>query len=177
MEKTQGSWQLQGLVNALAGTKLECPVPPFGGTDDFDIGQEGLAFVSSDPKVNSAIWTKTDVYYVPLKTFTEAEPPVPQIIKTGKLLGYSGSPVFSHDGKKLAFKRMRHKQYESDKWRLLLIPDIKDLSNVQEFYKTDDGEGRVSSCPLPPPSPPIWIFPLFSRYTAVSVTQAIEDSL
>ena len=103
--------------------------------------------MSSDPRVNSAIWTKTDVYYVPLKTFTEAEPPVPQIIKTGKLVGYSGSPVFSHNGKKLAFKRMRHKQYESDKWRLLLVPDVKDLSNVQEFYQTDDGEGRVSSFP------------------------------
>lgn len=104
---------------------------------------------------------------MPLKTFTEAEPPVPQIIKTGKLVGYSGSPVFSHDGKKLAFKRMRHKQYESDKWRLLLVPNIKDLSNVQEFYRTDDGEGRVSSFSYfsglgPPPCP--------SRCTVISFT-------
>lgn len=139
-----GKWTLQepGLVNALAGTKLESPVPPFGGSGDFDIGKEGLVFVSNDPEVNPAIWTKTDVYYVPLKTFTEAKPPLPQIVKTGRLRGYSGSPVFSHCGKKLAFKRMRHKQYESDKWRLMLIPDIKDLASVQEFYQTDDGEGR-----------------------------------
>ncbi|KAI8965948.1 dipeptidyl peptidase [Daldinia sp. FL1419] len=133
--------QDRNLVNALAGTKLECPVPPFGDASDYDIGKEGIVFVSKDPELNPALWTKTDLYYVPLKTFTEAKPPGPQVVKTGALQGYSGFPVFSHDGTKVVFKRMRNRQYESDKWRLLLIPDIKDLSNVQEFYKTDDGEG------------------------------------
>ncbi|KAI0889938.1 dipeptidyl peptidase [Annulohypoxylon maeteangense] len=143
LKKEGGSFKLQGqgLVNALAGTKLECPVPPFGDANDYDIGKEGIVFVSKDPELNPALWTKTDLYYVPLKTFTEAKAPFPQIVKTGELQGYAGVPVFSHDGTKVVFKRMRHKQYESDKWRLLLIPDIKDLSNVQEFYKTDDGEG------------------------------------
>ncbi|KAJ8107569.1 hypothetical protein ONZ43_g6693 [Nemania bipapillata] len=142
-DEKSGTYQLQGsgLVNALAGTKLECPVPPFGGAADFDIGKKGLVFLSKDPEINPAMWTKTDVYYVPLKTFTESKPPFPQVVKTGKLQGYSGAPTFSHDGNKLAFTRMRHKQYESDKTRLMLIPDIEDLSNVQEFYETEDGEG------------------------------------
>ncbi|KAI0135545.1 dipeptidyl peptidase [Daldinia grandis] len=136
-------WTLQdrNLINALAGTKLECPVPPFGDASDYDIGKEGIVFVSKDPELNPALWTKTDLYYVPLKTFTEAKPPHPQVVKTGALQGYAGVPVFSHDGTRVVFKRMRSRQYESDKWRLLLIPDIKDLSNVQEFYKTEDGEG------------------------------------
>lgn len=143
LKKEDGKFKLQGqgLVNALAGTRLECPVPPFGDANDYDIGKEGIVFVSKDPDLNPALWTKTDLYYVPLKTFTEPKAPFPQIVKTGELQGYAGVPVFSHDGTKVVFKRMRNKQYESDKWRLLLIPDIKDLSNVQEFYKTDDGEG------------------------------------
>ncbi|KAI1166935.1 prolyl oligopeptidase [Nemania serpens] len=142
-DEKSGRYQLQGpgLVNALAGTKLECPVPTFGGAADFDISKKGLVFLSKDPELNPAMWTKTDVYHVPLKTFTEEKPPFPQIVKTGTLQGYSGSPTFSHDGSRLAFTRMRHKQYESDKTRLMLIPDIEDLSNVQEFYKTDDDEG------------------------------------
>ncbi|KAK7987857.1 hypothetical protein PG989_008172 [Apiospora arundinis] len=141
-------WKLQepGLVNALAGTQLESPFPPFGGASDYDIGSQGLAFVSSDPEINPAINTKTNLYYVALKTFTE-KAPAPQEIKTGKLLGYSMTPVFSHDGKQLAFKRMRHQQYESDKPRLMVVPDIKDLSNVQEFYKSDDGEGSWDQRP------------------------------
>ncbi|KAI2467739.1 dipeptidyl peptidase [Annulohypoxylon bovei var. microspora] len=143
LKKEGGSFKLQGtgLVNALAGTRLECPVPPFGDANDYDIGKEGIVFVSKDPELNPALWTKTDLYYVPLKTFTEAKAPLPQVVKTGELQGYAGVPVFSHDGTKVVFKRMRHRQYESDKWRLLLIPDVKDLSNVQEFYKTEDGEG------------------------------------
>ncbi|KAI1455700.1 dipeptidyl peptidase [Annulohypoxylon moriforme] len=149
LKKEGGSFKLQdsGLVNALAGTKLECPVPPFGDANDYDIGKEGIVFVSKDPDLNPALWTKTDLYYVPLKTFTEPKAPFPQIVKTGELQGYSGVPVFSHDGTKVVFKRMRHRQYESDKWRLLLIPDVKDLSNVQEFYKTDDGEGSWDQRP------------------------------
>ncbi len=62
-------------------------------------------------------------------------------MKTGSLKGYSNSPVFSPDAKSVAFTRMKDIQYESDKPRLLLIPDITDLTNVQEFYETSDGEG------------------------------------
>ncbi|KAI1083218.1 dipeptidyl peptidase [Whalleya microplaca] len=141
LKKVDKNWNLGGLVNALAGTELECPVPPFGGSSDYDISKEGIVLVAKDPHLNPALWTKTDLYYVPLKTFTEKKAPLPQIVKTGKLQGYTGNPVFSHDGTKVAFKRMRHTQYESDKWRLLLLPDVNDLSNVQEFYKTEDGEG------------------------------------
>ncbi|KAI0164934.1 prolyl oligopeptidase [Xylariaceae sp. FL1272] len=139
-----GQYIVQGsgsLTNALAGTQLECPVPNFGGGGDFDIGKKGLVFLSKDPELIDALWTKTDVYYVPLKTFSEEKAPFPQMIKTGELMGYSGAPTFSHDGKKLAFTRMKHKQYESDKQRLLLIPDIEDLN------KTDDGEGGWDSRP------------------------------
>ncbi|KAI1383231.1 dipeptidyl peptidase [Hypoxylon trugodes] len=133
--------QTKDLVNALHGTEFETPVPPFGDSSDYDIGPAGLVFVSKDPELNPALYTKTDVYYIPLKSFTEEKSPFPQQIKTGKLQGYAGTPVFSHAGTQLVFKKMRNRQYESDKWRLLLIPDIKDLSNVQEFYRTDDGEG------------------------------------
>lgn len=133
--------QLPDLVNVLAGTPLQSPVPPFGGTGDFDISSSGIAFIAADPKVNPAIYTKTNLYYVPLSTFTEDKPPTPQLVKTGSLQGYSASPTFSHDGKKIAFTRMKSNQYETDKPHLLLIPDVKDLASVQEFYETDDGEG------------------------------------
>ncbi|KLU87712.1 hypothetical protein MAPG_06706 [Magnaporthiopsis poae ATCC 64411] len=56
----------QGLINALAGTKLESPVPPFGGSSDFDISPHGLAFVARDLDVNPAIYTKSSVYFVPI---------------------------------------------------------------------------------------------------------------
>ncbi|PMD51991.1 dipeptidyl-peptidase-like protein V precursor [Hyaloscypha bicolor E] len=129
------------LRNALAGSSLESPVPPFGGAGDFDASKNGIVFVAKDPKINAANYTKTDLYFIPLD-FTKPRAPSPQIVKTGNLKGYSASPVFSPDGNSVAFTRMKSIQYESDKPRLLLIPDITDLTNVQEFYGTPDGEGK-----------------------------------
>ncbi|KAK1999173.1 prolyl oligopeptidase [Colletotrichum falcatum] len=136
-----------GLVNALKGSKLQSPVPPFGGAGDFDIGKNGIVFVARDPEISPAIYTKTDLYFVPLKSFTEAKPPVPQVVKTSKLRGYSASPVFSRDGSKIAFTRMKSDQYETDKPRLMLVPNVFDLASVQEFYQTDDGAGGWDARP------------------------------
>ncbi|CAN8099018.1 unnamed protein product [Discula destructiva] len=143
LKKSASSYNLEapGLVNVLAGTGLQSPVPPFGGASDFDISSAGIVFVARDPALSPATHTKSDLYFTPLRAFTEAKPPVPQLIKTGKLRGYSGAPAFSHSGTAVAFTRMRHDQYESDKTRLLLVPDVRDLANVQEFYATHDGEG------------------------------------
>lgn len=146
LKKSQGakSMTVAPLRNALAGhsIKLESPVPPFGGTGDYDISKNGIVFVAKDPKIDPANYTKTDLYYIPLKTFTEEKVPPPMLVETGNLKGYSASPVFSPNAKSVVFTRMKSIQYESDKPRLLLIPDITDLTNVQEFFETKDGEGN-----------------------------------
>lgn len=143
LAKRDGKYSLvsKGIINALAGTRLSSPVAPFGGTGDFDLSSSGLVFVAKDPELCPASYTKTDLYFVPLSTFTEVNPPAPKVVESPSLEGYTQSPVFSHSGCQVAFTRMRSKQYESDKTRLLLLPDINDLTNVQEFWATDDGEG------------------------------------
>jgi dipeptidyl aminopeptidase/acylaminoacyl peptidase len=60
------------------------------------------------------------------------------MIKTPGLRGYSMSPVFSRDGKKLAFTRMKCDRYEADRPRLLIIPDISNLDYVEEFPETSE---------------------------------------
>ncbi|KAG6219228.1 hypothetical protein E4U50_004881 [Claviceps purpurea] len=143
LSKIDGKWILEtpGLINLLAGTDLKSPVPPFGGAGDFDISKHGICFVAKDPKINPARHTKTDLYYVPIKSFVEKPATAPQIVKTGKLQGYSIAPTFNRDGTKIAFARMKDIQYESDKTRLLLVPDVNNPSKVDEFYETSDGEG------------------------------------
>jgi dipeptidyl aminopeptidase/acylaminoacyl peptidase len=153
--KTSGKYSLAapGLLNALNGRhgynplKLEFPVPPFGGSGDFDIGKAGLAFIAKDPNLDPASHTKTDLYYIPLESFREPIAPEPQIIRTGNLKGYCGNPVFSPNGRSLAFTRMKIDGYESDKTRLLLIPDISDISNLQEFFESKDGDGYWDRSP------------------------------
>lgn len=53
----KGRYSLVGFKNALKGTYLESPIPPFGGTDHFDISREGLVFVAKDPELDPATHT------------------------------------------------------------------------------------------------------------------------
>ncbi|KAK4647771.1 uncharacterized protein QC761_104280 [Podospora bellae-mahoneyi] len=143
--KEEGGFEIEGLVDALYGTGLSSPVPPFGGTGDFDVGPKGLVFVAKDPKLDPAMYTKTDLYYLSLKELAQEKPKL-RLIETPGLEGYSQSPVFSNDGNKIAFTRMRSKQYESDKTRLLLVKDLDELK-AEEFYATEDGEGGWDARP------------------------------
>ncbi|EFX03014.1 oligopeptidase family protein [Grosmannia clavigera kw1407] len=159
--KTSGRYSLvsngqaNGLTNALAGTKLQSPVPPFGGSSDFALGPHGIAFVSRDPAYNEAIYTVSNLYFIPIKTYAEPKPLAPPYaVKTGALAGYSAGPVFSPSGNSLVFSRMRSHQYESDKPRLLLVPEIEKLgadiigkSDEFEFYETEDGVGAWDARP------------------------------
>lgn len=147
LENKDGKWSLENnSFNLLAGIELASPVGPFGGSSDFDINENAIVFVAKDPTINRARYTKTDLYYTPIKSFAE-QPGTPQIIKTGKLEGYSNHPTFSRDGKQLAFLRMRERQNEADKHRLLVIPDVNNLQSVQEFYETEDGAGGWDRSP------------------------------
>lgn len=152
LQRSEGSvWSFSsqhGLTNALAGTGLVSPVPPFGGTSDFDIGPHGLVFVAKDLELKpAASYTKSNLYYVPLESFEESPAPELRVVGTPGLEGYSAWPRFSHCGRRVVFTRMRSRQYESDKTRLLLVPDVtKDLEAV-EFYESGDGEGDWDAKP------------------------------
>lgn len=140
----------QGLTNALAGTDLVSPVPPFGGTGDFDVGPRGLVFVARDPSCRpAASYTKSDLYLVPLERFDEAPAPRPRRVETPGLEGYSGSPRFSHCGRKVAFTRMRSRQYESDKTRLVVVEDVATAGRLigKEVHASEDGEGAWDAKP------------------------------
>lgn len=160
LSKKDGKWKLDGLgfTNLLAGTRLVSPVPNFGGANDYDITDNAICFVAKDPNLNPARYTKSDLYYAPIKSFAEGSagpiekvdgPNSPYkhladgriIEKTQELRGYAAHPTFSRDGKKIAYTKMKSEQYESDKTRLLVVPDVSDLSKVQELHASTSGDG------------------------------------
>ncbi|CAD0082479.1 unnamed protein product [Aureobasidium vineae] len=134
-----GKFELSKWVNALKGAGLESPVPPFGGTDSFDVSKSGIVFVSKDPKANPALSTKCNVYYVELHTFTEDPAPKPFEYKIHDFKGASTSPVFSPDGKKAVFLSLSTAGYESDKSQIFLIEDLKKDSVKRIFDQTKEG--------------------------------------
>ena len=136
-----------GLFNILKDSKLECPTPPFSGINDYDLSEHGVLLVAKDPSLNQATTTKSDPYYVPVSYSGEKRPGKPQRIRVDALQGASSSPVFSPDGKQAVFLKMKDIAYESDKNRLILLPDITNLSTTVDMMRSADGKGSWSLSP------------------------------
>ncbi|KAK4984386.1 hypothetical protein LTR50_006641 [Elasticomyces elasticus] len=123
LRKDKGSFKLSKLVNALKTTGLECPIPPFGGTDHFDMSTSGIIFVAKDPDLDPALNVKCNVYYIPIDDFSNDSTPCPLKIFVPGFEGASTSPVLSADGKKAAFLMMKTGGYEADLSHVFVMPD------------------------------------------------------
>lgn len=139
-------YRLSSLVNALKGTGLESPIPPFGGGDHYDISPSGLIFVAKDPDLNPATNTKCNVYLL-LSDFTESTASKPQRIAAEGFDGAKSSPVFSSDGKKAAFLSMRQNGYEADKNQIVVVTDLRKLDQVTHLLPSPDGHGKWDRSP------------------------------
>lgn len=111
--ESAGGFKLSKPINILSSTELECPEPTFGGTSDFSLSATHVAFVSKDPEVNEAWHTASQVW---LTTNSRDEP----VRKINHTRGASSNPVFSPDGKTLAYLEMSVPGYESDKNKIML---------------------------------------------------------
>lgn len=109
----EGRYHVVGFQNALKGTGLECPIAPFGGSDHFDIGREGLVIVAKDPDLNPALHTKCNAYWISKDDLMELGESKPHKVVVPNLNGAATSPVFAPDGS-FAFLQMKEDGYESD---------------------------------------------------------------
>ncbi|MBN2773533.1 MAG: S9 family peptidase [Prolixibacteraceae bacterium] len=95
----------------MEGEKYDSPDKPFGGIEQIDWNPNGIEIAYTCKKktgMDYAVSTNTDIYIYNLETgetknFTE------------NLKGYDKNPVYSPDGKYLAWESMRRDGFESDK--------------------------------------------------------------
>jgi dipeptidyl aminopeptidase/acylaminoacyl peptidase len=111
------------LNNLLKGVQgLETPVQPSGGTGDFAITPDGktVALLSKAPELPQANYTASYIYLVPHDGSSVAKPVnAPKSKGTPKTArGASAAPIFSPDGKALAYLQMDEVDYESDRNKL-----------------------------------------------------------
>ena len=102
-------------VDLMKGLKADCPVPPFGGTEQFNWSPDGteIAFTMKDvDKWEES--TNSDVYLVAADGSGE----LTNISKDG--LGYDNNPVYSPNGKFLAYSSMERAGFESDRNRIMV---------------------------------------------------------
>ena len=145
--EANGRWVLSELVNALADSELEAPIPPHGGDDGYDISTDSIVFVAQDPHLNPAFHTKCDFYHVAVPDFAVKPSAPPRIVQAKGFKGAASSPAISPDGKSAAFLQMVNDGYEADKNRVLLVQDLGAESTAVELFASDDGRGAWDTSP------------------------------
>ncbi len=101
----------------LEGKPYESPVKPFGGIEQLAWTPDGKAVVYCSRKktgMEYAVSTNTDIYMYSLEKASTVN-------LTEGMLGYDMNPVFSPDGKWMAWDSQERDGYEADKHRLFLM--------------------------------------------------------
>lgn len=111
--------------NPLRGTGLESPLrSPVGTSIDFDISTSGIVFLAEGTAIDPPT---VNVYYIPLKTFTEVSRPRPQIIRVKGFEGRSSNCVFSPNGDSVAFLKKQQLSDPGDRNRVIVVNNIRDF--------------------------------------------------
>ena len=129
----------------LEGEKFDSPMKPFGGTEQIVWSPDGktLAYTCKK-KVGKeySVSTNSEIYLYNVETGKT-------INFTSGMMGYDVNPVFSPDGKQLAWESMERDGYEADKNRLFVADletgEKKDYSagfdqNAHGLSWSDDGK-------------------------------------
>lgn len=118
-------------VDLMKGRRVDCPVPPFGGSEQFNWSPNGkeLAFTLKDVE-DWAESTNSDVYVVAIDG-KEA----PENLSTGQP-GYDRDPVFAPDGRYVAYHSMERAGFESDRNRIM-VHDRKGGATLDASTKLD----------------------------------------
>ncbi len=115
----------------MAGKDYDSPVPPFGGSEQYTFSADSrtIAFTTKLASRDQAWTTNLDIYTVPV---TGGEP---TLVTTG-MNGAESTPLFTKDGRYLAFLSQERPNFESDRWRLM----VKDLRSgeVREVTRNWD---------------------------------------
>jgi dipeptidyl aminopeptidase/acylaminoacyl peptidase len=113
-------------IDVMKGMDADTPSKPFGGPDEitFTPDSKSVIFTARDVGRQEAWSTDFDLYLAPVdgssapKCLTEANK------------ACDTNPVFSPDGKTLAYLAMTRPGYESDRFRIILCPWPKGKSNI-----------------------------------------------
>jgi dipeptidyl aminopeptidase/acylaminoacyl peptidase len=111
---------LTGDKDIMTGERFDSPMKPWGGIEQISWSPDGKTLAYTCKKKvgkDYALSTNSDIYLYNLETgkttnFTEG------------MMGYDINPVFSPDGKKMAWESMERDGYEADKNRLF-VADLK----------------------------------------------------
>jgi dipeptidyl aminopeptidase/acylaminoacyl peptidase len=104
-----------GLRDLTPGVRYDVPPGPFGGSEGYAFSPDGreIAYTAKDEGREAAWTTDLNVYTVPT---LGGEPTV----ITAANRGADQNPVYTPDGRSIAYASQERAGFESDRWRLML---------------------------------------------------------
>jgi dipeptidyl aminopeptidase/acylaminoacyl peptidase len=123
-QKTGQEWGTQSVARDLTPGDYDAPVFSLGGQDDYAFSPDGqeICYASNhDPE--PAISTNNDLFTVPVHVGAGDSPA--QVLAATKNItaenkAADNTPLYSPDGKYIAYRAQLRPGYESDRWRLML---------------------------------------------------------
>lgn len=125
-------------VDLLEGEPYESPMKPFGGVEQLDWSPDGKTIAYTCRKKTGkeyAISTNSDIYFYDVATKQTVN-------KTEGMMGYDQNPVFSPDGKWMAWESMERDGYEADKNRLFLM-NLETGEKVDQSVNFDQNSSNL----------------------------------
>jgi dipeptidyl aminopeptidase/acylaminoacyl peptidase len=106
------------MVDVMPGMDADSPSKPFGGSDEFAFTPDSrsIVFTARDAGREEAWSTNFDLYVAPIDGSAK-----PRNL-TAANRAWDTSPVFSPDGRTLAYRAMARAGYESDRLRIVVRP-------------------------------------------------------
>jgi len=135
-------------VDVMLNMDADAPSKPFGGPEEitFTPDNKGVIFTARDVGREEPWSTDFDLYYAPIDGTS-----APKCL-TGKNEAWDTNPLFSPDGKILAYLAMSRPGYESDRFRIVL----QDWLDGEERILTEDWDRSPSSFCWSPDSKTIY---------------------
>ncbi|GLC24142.1 S9 family peptidase [Roseisolibacter agri] len=98
------------------GAGYDVPPGPFGGSEGYAVSPDGqeVAFSAKAPTRDEAWSTDVNLYVVPMAGGAPT-------VLTAANAGADQNPVYTPDGKHIAYASQRRAKFESDRWRLMLL--------------------------------------------------------
>jgi dipeptidyl aminopeptidase/acylaminoacyl peptidase len=161
VEATSASPVIEGVIpRDLTPGDYDSPVFSLGGQDDYAFSPDGqeICYTSNHDKVEAAS-TNNDLWIVPVNGRTGETPVAPKNV-TADNPASDSTPLYSPDGKYIAYRAQQRPGYESDRFRLMLydrktgakknltedfdgwVGTFTWSTNSQEIHFTSETEGR-----------------------------------
>lgn len=109
--------KVEKAVDIMEGEPYESPMKPWGGVEQLAWSPDGKTIAYTSRKKTGkeyALSTNSDIYFYDVESRKTEN-------KTEGMMGYDQNPVFSPDGKWLAWESMERDGYEADKIRLFVL--------------------------------------------------------